>query len=201
MRHRVLLSVVLVFLLLLSLDTSRRALAAEATDYIRVRIQKIDLLGGPGEAATSDRQAAAGKVLDEMFDWNEMGKRSLGQYWGQRTAAERAEFVRLFAALFQRTYVSRIELADREKFQYLDETIEGDTATMKTAVLTRKGHQIPVDYLARRAGDQWRVYDLSVSGTSLVNNYRAQFTTLVARSSYQDLIAKLRELAGKRPGA
>jgi hypothetical protein len=57
-----------------------------------------------------------------------------------------------------------------------------------------------VDYVARRAGDQWKVHDLSVSGTSLVNNYRAQFTTLVTRSSYQDLVQKLRELVGRRPG-
>ncbi len=197
-----LLPVVLILVLLLPLGTSRRALAAGATDYIRVRIEKIyDLLGGSEATAVPDRQAAAGKILDEMFDWTEMGKRSLGQYWNERTAAERAEFVRLFAALFQRTYLSRIELADREKFQYLDETVEGDTATVKTAVITKKGRQIPVDYLARRAGDQWKVYDLGISGTSLVNNYRAQFTTLVARSSYQDLIAKLRELAGRRPGA
>ena len=48
-----------------------------------------------------------------MFDWTEMGRRSLGPYWNERTEAERAEFVRLFAALFQRTYLSRIELADR----------------------------------------------------------------------------------------
>jgi ABC-type transporter MlaC component len=201
MRHRV-LSIVLAFVLLLPLVTSRRVLAADATDYVRARIEKIyDVLGGAGGADAPDRQAAAAKILDEMFDWHEMGKRSLGQYWSERTAAERAEFVQLFAALFQRTYLSRIELADREKFQYLDETLEGDTATVKTTVITKKGRQIPVDYLARRAGAQWKVYDIGVSGTSLVNNYRAQFTTLVGRSSYEDLIAKLRELAGKRSGA
>ncbi|MGH7368062.1 MAG: ABC transporter substrate-binding protein [Candidatus Rokuibacteriota bacterium] len=201
MTHYV-LSVVLLVTLLLSLGAVRRAPAAAATDYIRVRIDQLyDLLGGPGGTAAPDRQAAAGKILDEMFDWTEMGKQSLGHYWNERTAAERDEFVRLFAALFQRTYLSRIELADREQFQYLDETVEGDTATVKTTIVTKKGRQIPVDYLARRAGDQWKVYDLGISGTSLVNNYRAQFTTLVARSSYEDLIAKLRDLTGRRPGA
>lgn len=197
-----LLSVVVLVIVLLPFGTARRAPAADATDYIRARIEKIyDLLAGSGATTAPDRQAAASAILDEMFDWTEMGRRSLGPYWNERTEAERAEFVWLFAALFQRTYLSRIELADREKFQYLDESVEGDTATVKTTVTTKKGRQIPVDYLARRAGDRWKIHDLGVGGTSLVNNYRAQFTTLVARSSYQDLITKLRELTGQRPGA
>jgi ABC-type transporter MlaC component len=200
MTRRVLVPLLAV-LFILPLGRSSVAVMTDATEYIRARIERIyDLLGSAGTAPPPDRRAAARRTLDEMFDWTEMGKRSLGQYWDQRTPDERTEFVQLFAALFQRTYLSRIGMADRERFQYLGETQDGDTATVKTVVVTKKGRQIPVDYVARRAGDQWKVHDLSVSGTSLVDNYRAQFTTLVARSSYQDLIQKLRDLAGKRPG-
>ena len=192
--RRVLASV-LAAILLGPIGGSSVALANGATEYIRARIERIyDLLGSSGTAASAERQAAARGTLDEMFDWTEMGTRSLGPYWQERTPAERAEFVQLFAALFQRTYLSRIGLADRERFQYLGETRDGDSAIVKTVVVTRKGRQIPVDYVARRAGDQWRVHDLSVGGTSLVNNYRAQFTTLVARSSYGDLVRKMRDL-------
>ena len=196
------LSLLLTVILTIPLGISPKALADGPTDYLRIRIQKIyDLHGTSGEPADPDRQAVARGILDEMFDWTEMGRRSLGQYWEGRTADERAEFVQLFARLFQRTYLSRIELADREKFQYLGETIEGETAIVKTLVTTKRGRQLPVDYHARRAGAQWKIYDLRVGGTSLVNNYRAQFTTLVARSSYRDLIEKLRALAGNGPGA
>jgi ABC-type transporter MlaC component len=195
------LTPLLALTLAMAMDPPHPAGAAGATEYLRTRIERIyDLLGTSGKTAPPDRQAAARRTLDEIFDWNEMGRRSLGQYWQQRTPAERTEFVRLFSALFQRTYLSRIELADRSRFQYLGESAEGDTATVKTVVVTQKGRQIPVDYLARRAGEQWRVHDLSVGGTSLVDNYRAQFTSLVARSSYEDLVEKLRELAGKGSG-
>ena len=36
---------------------------------------------------------------------------------------------------------------------------------------------------------------------SLINNYRSQFTKLIARSSYGDFIEKLRALVDRRPGA
>jgi phospholipid transport system substrate-binding protein len=69
-------------------------------------------------------------------------------------------------------------------------------------VYTKQGRQIPVAYQTRPApGDQWKIYDLDVDGISLVGNYRSQFTALIARSSYGDLIEKLRALVGKRPGA
>lgn len=202
MMTRRVLTLFLAILLAVTLHPPPLARASNATEYLRARIERIySQLGSAGSAAPPDRQAAARRTMDEIFDWQEMGRRSLGQYWQERTPAERAEFVKLFSSLFQRTYLSRIELADRSKFQYLGESADGDVFTVRTVVVTQRGRQIPVDYLARRAGEQWRVHDLSVGGTSLVDNYRAQFTSLVARSSYQDLVQKLRELAGKSPGA
>jgi ABC-type transporter MlaC component len=180
------------------------AQAGPPTDYLRTRIDKLyDLLGGVGPSqASPERQAAARAVLDEMFDWPEMAKRSLGKYWGERTEVERTEFMRLFSELFQRTYLSRIQLADRERFEYLGDANDGDRTVVRTKVYTRQGRQIPVAYQTRPApGDQWKIYDLDVDGISLVSNYRSQFTTLIARSSYGDLLEKLRALVGKRPGA
>ena len=198
------LPLVLAVVLVAAAGVSTKVEAESVTDHIRVRIEKIyDLLSpaGSGESNGPIRQAEARRLLDEIFDWDEMAKRALGPHWNERTAAERAEFVDLFAELFRRTYLSRIELADREQFLYLDETVEGDSATVRTAIVTKKNRQIPVHYLTRRAGDHWKIYDLTVGGTSLVNNYRAQFTALVARSSYQDLVEKLRALVGKHSGA
>jgi len=185
--------------------TAPEARAETATDYVRQRIERLyELLGpsAPDGGSPTKRQAARG-VLDEMFDWNEMAKRSLDRYWEERTAAERTEFVRLFSELFQRTYVSRIQLADREKFQYLGEVVDGDRTVVRTKIVTTKGHEIPVDYHTRQtAGGGWKILDLEAGGgVSLVNGYRSQFTRLISRSSYQDLIEKLRALVEKPTGA
>jgi phospholipid transport system substrate-binding protein len=198
------LSVLFAVLLVVALDVPPDAWAGAPTDYLRTRIDKLyELLGPTGleGAPAANRQAARG-ILDEMFDWGEMGKRSLGQHWDARSTAERTEFVRLFSELFQRTYLARIQLADREKFQYLGETTEGERAVVKTKVITRKGREIPVDYHTRqRPGAQWKIYDLDIEGISLVTNYHNQFVTIIRRSSYEDLIQKLQALVQKGPGA
>jgi phospholipid transport system substrate-binding protein len=131
-------------LLVVTVAAPPLALAGAPTDYLRTRIDKLyELLGGPG-TPTPEGQTAARKVMDEMFDWPEMAKRTLGQHWEARSAAERAEFVRLFAELFQRTYLSRIQLADRQRFEYLGEAIDGERALVRTRVFTKQGRQIPV---------------------------------------------------------
>jgi phospholipid transport system substrate-binding protein len=189
---------------LLLFSAAPDARAGAPTDYVRARIERLyDLLGAsrPAEASPATRQAARA-VLDEMFDWSEMAKRSLDRYWDERTAAEQAEFVRLFSALIERTYVSQIQLAEREKFQYLGDVSESGRAVVRTKIVTKKGREIPVDYRTRQtAGGQWKIDDLEISGVSLVNGYRSQFTTLIGRSSYQDLVDKLRALVEKPTGA
>jgi ABC-type transporter MlaC component len=191
--------------LVIALDVPLTARAGAPTDSIRTGIEKLyDLLveGASEGAPSGDRQAQARKVLDEMFDWTEMAKRSLGPHWEARTPAERAEFVDLFSQLFQRTYLSRIQLADRERFAYLGEQADGERALVRTEIYTKQGRRIPVDYETRRdAGGAWKIYDLDVDGVSLINNYRSQFTKLIARSSYGDFIEKLRALVDRRPGA
>jgi phospholipid transport system substrate-binding protein len=43
-------------------------------------------------------------------------------------------------------------------------------------------------------GGTWRVYDLDVGGVSLVGNYRTQFNSIIGRSSYPDLVNRLKAL-------
>ena len=99
--------------------------ADEATDQIRVHIdQMYRLVAKTG--STPEGQGAVRKVADRMFDWLAMARGALGQHWNERTPTERDEFVRLFGDVFERAYLSKIQLADAERFAYLGDTIEGD---------------------------------------------------------------------------
>ena len=50
-----------------------------------------------------------------------------------------------------------------------------------------------MDYrLLHRAGD-WRVYDIIVDEISIVHSYREQFTKIIRKSSYAELVAQLRQ--------
>ena len=190
--HRAL---VLAGLLALASGVLEGACAGEPSDQIRAQIDRLYQAVQPG-ALSSSGETEPVKVLDQMFDWPRMAEAALGEHWQRRTAAERAEFTQLFARLFRRGYLSRINLVDTSKFQYAGDVITGDRALVRTQVVTRKGSTINVNYLTRlEDGRRWRVTDVQVERISLVGNYRTQFDAVVTRSSYEELVTRLRGAA------
>jgi len=56
--------------------------------------------------------------------------------------------------------------------------------------------QIQIEYRLNKAGERWAVYDLYVDGVSLMANYKTQFSRIIQRGSFADLLKALREKAG-----
>jgi phospholipid transport system substrate-binding protein len=187
-----------VFVLTLMLEGSAPsdALAGVPTDQLRGSVDKVlRLLGDPTakREPMRDRRASLRKIADDIFDWEETAKRSLGTHWQQRTAGEREEFVRLFADLLERSYLSKIELYDGEKIGYVGDTIDGDQAIVRTRLLNKHGSEMGVNYkMLRREGERWKVYDVEIEGVSLIANYRTQLNSLLRRSSYPEVVRAIK---------
>jgi phospholipid transport system substrate-binding protein len=174
------------------------AWAGPPTEQLRAQMDRvIKVLEDPElkrEGRQVERRAAIRRLANEIFDFTETSRRSLGQHWQARTPAEREQFVRLYADLMERSYIGKIELYSGERIQFVGEMIERDQATVRTRLVTKAGTEIPVDYrMHRTAGDRWLTYDVAIEGVSLVANYRAQFNKIIQGSGYQALVNKLTE--------
>lgn len=167
------------------------------TDQLKTSIDKVlnvlndKTLKAP--AMKAKRREVLMNLSNEVFDWNEMAKRSLGQYWKDRTPDEQREFIKLFTVLLENTYMDKIESYSGEKILYSKETVEGQYGLVETKILTRQDTEVSVNYWMLNKNGRWFVYDISVEGISLVRNYRTQFNDILARSSYQELLKKLKE--------
>jgi phospholipid transport system substrate-binding protein len=181
---------------LLGLLAAREAWAGAPTDQLKGAIDRvIKTLDDPelkGSAKVQDRRAAVRTVANGVFDFAETAKRSLARHWPARTDKEREEFVVLFGNLLERSYISKIELYGGEKIQYVGELVDSDVATVRTKLITKQGNEVPVDYRMLKRGDRWFVYDFSVEGVSLINNYRTQFNKIIQTSSYAELVKKMK---------
>jgi len=194
------MKIVLLFLsmvcFLLVTGTSVPVFAGEPTEQIKQTSDKIlSIVKDPGLRSPSkaqERRRLIRKAADERFDWEEMARRSLGRYWAQRTAEEEKEFVSLFSELVERTYMSQVENYSGESVQYGKETIDGDYAVVTVDILTQKNKDISVDYRLQKEGNEWLIYDVSIEGVSLVNNYRTQFNSIIQQSSYENLVKKMK---------
>lgn len=169
----------------------------EPTDRIKGGTDKIiAVLSDPnllGDEKAEERRQAIRKAVYELFDWEEMARRSLARHWRERTDEEKKEFVVLYGELLERTYLDRVEGYSGEEVIYMEERVDGKYALVKAKIVTKTKQEVAVDYKLKTKSKQWLVYDVSVEGVSLVNNYRTQFNQILMKSTYETLVERLKE--------
>ena len=145
-----------------------------------------------GESKKNERRNKLKEVIYQRFDFTEMARRSLGSEWRRRSPEEQKEFVKLFTGLLERAYLDNIESYDGEKFRYLKEQEDNNQAQVDTKIIGNKGQEFSVNYRLHNRNGDWKVYDVIIEDISLVNNYRSQFNRVLATSSYEDLVNRMK---------
>ena len=158
--------------------------------------QVIKLLTDPrlsGENKNHERRRLLRDTILPQFDFKEMSRRSLGPNWSRLTPKQQDEFVDVFKDLLEKAYLGRIESYNKERFIYINETIDEPYAEVRSKIVTSKGEEFSINYRLRQTGGMWKIYDVVVEDISLVNNYRSQFDRILSKTSYDELIRRMKE--------
>lgn len=156
--------------------------------------------GFHGEAKKRERRRLLRQTILPRFDFEEMARRSLGAHWRRRTREEQREFVRIFTDLLEKAYLGRIESYNNEKFIYTGEKIDQNYAEVASKIHTSKGEEFKINYKLHQVGNEWKIYDVVAEDISLVNNYRSQFNRVITRSSYEELVSRMKQKLSKGAG-
>jgi phospholipid transport system substrate-binding protein len=184
--------------LLLVLSLSSAAWAHTPLETLnRVFADADRILTDPAtEQRPLERFAAAEKLVEVAFDFRGAAAHALGPRWQAITAAEQEEFTGLFAGLLGRLYLwqmaSKASLDGGLKIRSLGESVEGDEAIVRTAVVRRDGGETHLDYRMVARDKGWKVRDVIVGGVSVVGNYRAQLDRVLETSSIGELLTQMR---------
>jgi len=141
----------------------------------------------------ADRRSEIRRLARELFDFEEVTRRTLSRHWAARSADERAEFVALFTDLLERSYVTRVEAYAGENIAYFGEAVDASYATVRSKILTDRRSEIALDYRLHLRDGRWRVYDLQIDGVSFVSTYRSQFDRIIQAESYAALVERMRK--------
>ena len=193
-----------VFLFLILACCSSFVYAGEATERIRTTLERVvNILNDP-ELKKVDlaeqRRSALHQVLNESFDKEEFARRSLKGHWGKLSEAERKEFSSVFIDLLETTYfekidtyVKEVEIFSAKNISYINEKVmDNKFAVVETKISIGNNGCVTVDYRMINKNEKWVVCDLVIEGVSIVKNYRAQFNEVLANSSFNDLLIRLK---------
>ena len=134
------------------------------------------------------------EALKDVFDYREISKRALGRNWKKFTPRQRKEFIQVFSEFLKRNYLRKLKSEYNDaKFVYDGQERLSETRAAVKSTLKRQTIEISVNYRLLNRNDQWRVYDVSIEGVSMVKNYRSQFNELLSKESPDQLIERFKK--------
>src|ERR1700694_294227 len=167
-------------------DVLIRGISEEVTAAIRQdkRLQA----GDAGKIA----ELVEAKILPH-FDFRRTTQIAMGANWRRATPEQQEQLVREFRTLLVRTYFGALG-------SYRDQVIEfrplraqpGDSeGTVRSQVKQPGAVPVAIEYDMERTGSAWKVFDVRVSGISLVATYRSAFAEEVRNQGIDGLISFL----------
>ncbi|MBA3487242.1 MAG: ABC transporter substrate-binding protein [Lysobacter sp.] len=124
--------------------------------------------------------------FNKMFDREYAGRLVLGRHGRGASDADVGLFADALSDNLMRRYgASLLEFNTELKVRVKSETPlrGGSIVKVSTEMLRQGGEPIPVDYLMRKVGNNWKAFDVMVEGVSFVQTFRNQFDTPLAQKS------------------
>jgi len=175
--------------------------SGQPTETVKGNLDKVlDVLRDPSLKAESAKKAKKNKIRDiseEMFDFTELSKRSLGKNWSKFNPDQQKEFVVLYKSLLEDAYADKIMLYTDVKIVFSKEVALTEKTVEVQSTVLRKSGEVPIYYRVILKDGVWRVYDVVIEGISLINNYRSQFKEILVNKPPESLLETLRKKVGK----
>ena len=132
-------------------------------------------------------------VILPVIDLQSMGKLILGKHWKTASDEQRTQFIEQFKSMLVRTYAKSVADFGHAKVKVFPPKGEqkGKRHRVKSYLDIGSGTPLQVDYVFRRKGGSWKVFDLVVDGLSLIKNFRTSFSQEISETSLDALIARL----------
>ena len=171
--------------------------AGAPLDTVQTNVNKVlDVLRDPKLKAESAKEIKKEKLeamYEQMFDEVELSMRSLGGNWKKLSPAQQQEFIQLYRQVLGRAYIDEILSFTNEKIVFSKENmLSNNQAEVQTKVIT-SSTEIPIFYRVILKDGTWKVYDVVVENVSLVQNYRSQFNSILAKNTPDQLLEILRK--------
>ena len=132
--------------------------------------------------------------FDATFDRDYAARQVLGRHARGAAAADVSLFADALADSLMRRYGSSLlDFNSQLKVRIKSESAlpRGLGVKVSSELLRQGGEPIPVDYLMRKSGGTWKVFDVMVEGVSFVQTFRRQFDNELTHKSIRQVASEL----------
>ncbi len=189
------------FIFMVSLLFQLQANAAAPMDAVQMQINMVlDVLRDPelkAESAKERRKERVWSIIERGFDFVELSKRILSRNWKKLNPDQQKEFALLIGRLLGNIYMDRLMKFANEKVVFTKESMLSEKRAEVQSKIISQSREIPLHYKMILKNGEWKVYDLTIEGVSLVKNYRSQFKNILKKNSPEKMLQILRKKVGQ----
>jgi len=136
------------------------------------------------------------KIVSGFLDFEELARRSLARHWDGLSAKQRTDFVATLRDLIERSYIKQVHGSPNYEVAFDKETIDGKeadvTATLHSVARGKKV-DVALEYKLLVKEGRWLVYDVITDEQSMLENYRAEFSKIINKESFDALLKRMRK--------
>jgi phospholipid transport system substrate-binding protein len=176
----------------------------DPTAMVKAVIDQATAVVRDTQTPTAARDKRLREIAEANFDFPDMARTTLGYHWRGLTPQQQSEFVQVFTSFMENVYLSKLQEYGVQKIRntvansavnFTGQQFDGaDYAEVRSTVMLKDQAQpIKVDYLVRRDGTAWKIYDLNIDAISVMANYRQQFNRVLNNDGYPALISLLKK--------
>lgn len=144
------------------------------------------------------------RILYGTFDIRELCRVAMGKNWEQRSVAEQDRLVALMTSLLEERAIlskeqgsggSKNTQAYKVRYgaeQYLDKNRQV-AQVVTTVSVPSHSVTIALAYRLRLVRGIWKVFDVIVDDSSLVDNYAYQFNSIIEKNGFDELIRRMEQ--------
>ena len=136
---------------------------------------------------------SARKLIVARFDFSDMTKRSLGRHWTSLNGRDQKQFVDAFTQWQLISFGQIVRSFRGDKVQIIRELQDGKDVSVETKLVARYSADLPIHYWLHNVNGQWKVFNMVIDDVDIVKNVNAQFERVVAKSSLQELLQKVKD--------
>jgi phospholipid transport system substrate-binding protein len=144
----------------------------------------------------SGRFAQLEPVIRGTFDISSMARLSVGSFWTTLTEAQRQQVTESFGRYVSAIYADRFDSYAGQKLQVTGEQPAAAGVMVRSQIVKANGEPVNVDYMMRRIGESWLIFDIYLDGAiSEVATRRSEFAAILKSHGIDGLIAALNRKA------
>jgi phospholipid transport system substrate-binding protein len=140
-----------------------------------------------------DKKAQILPEVDGIFNYTTMSKISLGKQWKVLSTTEKETFTHKFENKLKNSYFEKLELYTDQKVNVTKvEKLKPTRIKLYAEIIgDDESYELIYKFYKVKNSEDWLIYDVEITGVSIIQTYRKQFAEFLKTKSFSELVASL----------